>query len=199
MRRREIYENIFSAKTLFIAGLLIMPALLFNPGTEYRVIQFLFFWLLAWLSGKKINPVLTIFVIFFIITFNLVIPYGKVLYSFGMFKITSGALTAGIHRAVTFQALIMLSKFCIRGDLRIPGAFGELLGESLRIFSVMTDRKYQMTGKNIIAEIDSLMLELGAENTLQSNIQKTKTKPVGYVVLAAIIIISWLLFFINVF
>jgi len=30
---------------------------------------------------------------------------------------------AGIHRAVTFQALVMLSKFSIRQDLKIPGAF----------------------------------------------------------------------------
>jgi hypothetical protein len=45
----------------------------------------------------------------------------------------------------------------------MPGAFGELLGESLRIFSGMMDRKISVTGKNLIAEIDNLLFELSDE------------------------------------
>src|SRR5215470_3041461 len=120
MKRQEIYDSVFDAKTLFIAGLLVMPALLFNPVTEYRCLQFLFFWALVWLSGKKINPVITLLVIAVIVAFNLVIPHGRVLLTIGPFKITYGALKAGIHRAVTFEALVMLSKVSIRQDLKIP-------------------------------------------------------------------------------
>jgi len=195
MSRQEIYNNLFSAKVLFFTGLLIMPALLFNPSTEGRVIQFLFFWLLVLLFGKKANPVLTIVVIAGIVAFNLIIPYGRVLFSIGAFKITSGALTAGIHRAVTFQALVMLSKFSIRQDLKIPGAFGELLCESFRLFSVMMSGKYRVTGnnpgKNLIAGIDTLMLELSKEKISASAVQEQKTKPAGYVIVAIIVILSW--------
>jgi heptaprenyl diphosphate synthase len=191
MSRREVYESIFSAKALFFTGLLIMPALLFNPSTEYRVIQFLFFWFLAWLSGKKTNFIFTILITVLIILFNLIIPYGRVLFSVGAFRITSGALEAGIHRAVTLQALIMLSKVTIRQDLKIPGTFGQLLGESLQMFSALMSRKLRLTEKNIIVEIDNLMLELSKEELPESSVQEIQTKPTGCIVLIAVIIISW--------
>jgi heptaprenyl diphosphate synthase len=192
MKRLEAYENFFGAKALFIAGLVIMPSLVFNPQTEARVIQFLFFCLLVWLSGKKINPVFTFLTILFITVFNLIIPYGRVLFSICAFKITSGALKAGIHRAVTLEALFMLSKVTIRQDLKIPGAFGEILGDSFHIFSVMMSKKNRVTGRNFLADIDRLLLELSEENISNADVQITRTKPVGYVILALVVILSWL-------
>jgi len=192
MNRREVYESVFGARALFIAGLAVMPALLFNPGTEYRVLQFLFFWFLVWLSGKKSNPVLTIMAIVFITAFNLIVPYGRVLFSVGAFKVTSGALTAGIHRAVTLEGLVMLSKVSVRQDLKIPGAFGGLLGESLRIFSAMMSRKYRLTGRNFFAGVDNLLMELSGEEMPVDAVRETRTKPAGYAVLAAAVVLSWL-------
>ena len=204
MSRQELYQNLFSARALCVTGLLIMPALLFNPSTELRVVQFFFFWFLAWLSGKKTNPIITIIMIVFITAFNLIVPYGRVLFSIGVFKITSGALTAGVHRAFTLAALVMLSKVTIRQDLNIPGAFGKLLSDSLCMFSAIMNRKYRITGKNLIVEIDNLMLELSeqdrpcargnsrGEELPQATSPEQKTKPAGYVVLAVIIILSWL-------
>ena len=188
----NFYERLFSARALFVTGLFIMPALLFNPSTEFRVLLFLFLWFLVWLFGRNTKPLLTILVIAGIVAFNLLIPYGRVLFSFGPFKITSGALTAGIHRAVTFEALIMLSKLSIRQDLKIPGAFGDLLGESLRIFSAMMNRKFRITPKTFIADIDNLLLELNAEEIPAPVARKQKTTPAGYAVLVIVIILSWL-------
>jgi len=198
MKRLEFYENAFSAKALFVTGLFIIPALLFNPGAEYRVMQFLFFWLLAFLCGKKTNFIFTVLITFFIITFNLIIPYGRVLFSIGAFKITSGALEAGIHRAVTLQALVMLSKVTIRKDLRLPGAFGKLLSESLQMFSVIMSRKYKVTGKNLIADIDNIMLELSAEQ-IEIVIEQSRihTKPIGYLILILTTLIAWLPWYLN--
>jgi len=196
MKRFEFYQNAFNAKALFITGLLIIPAVLFNSGTEYRVMQFLFFWLLAFLCGKKTNLIFTVLITFFIIAFNLIIPYGRVLFSIGAFKITSGALEAGIHRAVTLQALVMLSKVTIRQDLQLPGIFGKLLSESLQMFSILMSRKYKVTGKNIIADIDSIMLELSAEQIeINKEHDRINTKPAGYLILIFITLISWLPWF----
>ena len=185
-------ENIFSAKALFLTGLIIIPAVLFNPSVEYRCLQFLFFWFLAIISGRKTNTLFTIFITAFIIVFNLLIPYGKVLFSIGAFKITSGALEAGVFRAVTLQALVMLSKVTIRNDLKLPGAFGQLLSSSLQYFSVVLSRKQRITGKNLITDIDTLMLELGREHFSPQTTQAIKTKPIGYIILAAVVVISWL-------
>jgi len=191
MNRQEFYKNFFSARALFVTGLLIIPALLFNPSTEYRIIQFLFFGFLAWLFGRKINFLFTVLVTLFIIFFNLLIPYGRILFSAGFFSITSGALEAGIHRAVTLQALVMLSKITIRQDLKMPGTFGGLLGESLRIFSVLISKKLRMPGKNLIEKIDSLLLELSKEELSMEAAQISKTKPAGYAALVIIIFLSW--------
>ena len=195
----KFYNVIFSAKALFIAGLIIIPAVLFNPSAEYRCLQFLFFWLLALLCGKKTNPVFTILITIFIIAFNLIIPYGRVLYSIGDFKITSGALEAGIHRAVTLQALVMLSKLTIRNDLILPGAFGQLLSSSLRYFAVIIGKKHRINSKNLIASIDTLMLELNEEKFLSSDTAAKKTKTIGYVLIVIVILLSWLPWFIIYF
>jgi len=199
MSRQEIYNNIFSAKALFIAGILIIPSFLFNPDTELRVIQFLFFLFLAWLCGKKINLIFTFLFIIFIVVFNLLIPYGQVIFSIGIFKITTGALTAGIHRAITFASLLMLSKVTIRYDLKIPGVFGELLSEALYIFSIIINSKYRFTSKNLITELDNMMMELSkvslykeqlTDNKEQSMSQKTKLS--GFVVLTVAVVFSWI-------
>jgi heptaprenyl diphosphate synthase len=192
MKRKEVYENIFGAKSLFIAVLVVMPALLFNPSTEYRTLQFLFFWFLSWLSGKKANVFFTVLIVACIVSFNLIVPYGRVLFSFGAFKITSGALTAGVHRAVTLEALVMLSKAGIRQDLKIPGSFGKIMGESFRIFSVMMNGKYRITGKNLFVEIDKMMLELSGQEFSAPAAEERRTKPAGFVILVTVVILSWL-------
>ena len=192
MKRRDVYNDIFSARALFFTGLIIMPALLFNPSTEYRCIQFLFFCFLVLLSGKKINFFVTILIIAGITAFNLIVPYGRVLFSAGAFKITSGALKAGIHRAVTLEALVMLSKVTIRQDVNIPGAFGKLLCESLRIFSAMTEKKYRITAGNVIAGIDALLLELSDEAIPEAASAKSRTKLSGFLILILAAALSWL-------
>jgi len=193
--RQKIYEGLFSARALCIAGLIIMPAMLFNPSLLFRIAHFLFFWFLAWLAGKKNNPLFTFLVIFGIVAFNLILPYGQVLFSIGAFKITAGALTAGINRAVTLEALIMLSRVTIRQDLKIPGLFGELIGESFRIFALIINRKQRITRKNLITGIDGLMLELsnaGGDVHLSAATPASGTKPAGFVILAVVVILSWL-------
>jgi len=196
MSRLEVYENIFSAKALFVAGLLIMPALLFIPSTAYRCYQFVFLCVLVLLSGQKINFLITFLITIFIMVFNLIIPYGRVLFSFGVLKITSGALQAGVYRAFTLQSLVMLSKLTIRRDLKIPGAFGELLCESLHIFSTIINKKYNIPKKNILVEIDNLMLELSDVTIPAPDEKVIKTKPSGFVILALVVICSWLPYYI---
>jgi len=200
IKRQIASDNLFSARALFITGLIIMPAVLFNPFTVFRIFAFVAFWFLAWLTGRKNNPLITLAVILCIVLFNLITPYGQVLYSIGNFKITAGALSIGIHRAVTLGALIMISRVTIRRDLRIPGLFGELIGESFRLFSVILNQKHRITRKNLITDIDNLMVELSADGCVNSGTETAataaapalKTKPVGFVMIAIVTIISWL-------
>ena len=195
IKRRKIYDGLFGAQALFVAGLIIMPALLFAPNVLFRILFFLFFWFLAWLSGRKNNPLFTILVIFFIITFNLIFPYGQVLHTIGAFRITAGALMLGINRAITLTGLLMLSRVIIRRDLKIPGLFGELIAESFRLLSELVNRKQRLTRKNLIRDIDNIMIELSesSEKTFQPDAAPaSRTKPAGFIILGFIIILSWL-------
>ena len=203
IKRQKLYEELFSAPVLFVTGLLIMPAMLFNPFPPLRAIQFLFFWFLCWLAGKKNKPLITILVILFIVAFNLIVPYGEILYSIGRFRITLGALMTGIQRAVTLQGLIMLSRLSIRQDLKIPGSFGELIGESFRILAQITDSKRRITRKNLIGDIDQLMIDLSelGEDQMpeamfpenQSTAPAKRTKALGFVIIAVALSLAWLI------
>ena len=196
LRRQKVYEGLFSARTLCIAGLLAMPALLFNPIPLMRVVQFLFFWLLCWIAGKKNNPLITITVILVIVAFNLLVPYGRVLYSIGSFRITLGALMTGIQRAVTLQGLIMLSRLSVRRDLKFPGSFGELLGNSFRYFALIMDSKKRITRKNFMEDIDKLMMDMSEEEpaapAASHAAPASKTKSMGFVILILAALLSWL-------
>ncbi|MDR1211561.1 MAG: heptaprenyl diphosphate synthase, partial [Spirochaetaceae bacterium] len=89
--RRDWCERHFSGPALFAAGLCAMPALLFNPSLAGRALQFLFFWALVLLMGKKSNFPAALLVILGIVFFNLLFPYGEVLFSIGPLRMSSGA------------------------------------------------------------------------------------------------------------
>ena len=207
LTRQKIYEGLFGARALFITGLLIMPAILFNPGVLARAGNFLFFWFLCWLAGKKNNALLTILVFLSIVIFNLIIPYGRVLFTIGFFRVTQGALSIGIQRAATFEGLIMLSRISIRGDLKIPGSFGGIIAESFRYFNLIINSKNRITVKNLAKDIDELLIDLSENKTpapaaVIGGIETTPTqltKPLGYVILSALVILSWTIFFLSVF
>jgi heptaprenyl diphosphate synthase len=162
--RRGLYETLFNPGELALAGLLMMPALLFNPHTAARAAQFLFFTLLVWLSGKKVRFLCTLLVMGGIVFFNLLVPYGELLFSFGPLVFTKGALAGGLRRAVTLEGLFMLSRFSVRGDLKLPGSFGELAGESFRLFALLEGKRFSLPkGGKLLESLDRLLISLSAE------------------------------------
>jgi heptaprenyl diphosphate synthase len=178
-----------------------MPALLFNPSLPGRAVQFFLFWGLVLLSGRT-HKLLAVFpVMAGIVFFNLLFPYGEVLFSIGPFRVSSGALEAGLGRAVTLEGLFMLSRLTIRQDLRLPGGFGELIGESFRILALLTERKRAVEAKRLIESIDELMRELSAPeagaHAPEAAVQDTAERGTpglfpGVFILAAMIILAWL-------
>lgn len=195
------YQTLFSSNALCIAGLLAMPALLFNSSTIFRSALFLFFWFLCILSLKKTNPPITILIILGVIFINLLAPYGRVLLHIGAFKVTLGALMTGIKRAVTLEGLIMLSKLAIRSDLKLPGRFGSLLSESFVFFALITDSKKRITRKNFFTDLDNLLLDLSRweGESFSAAIPLAavpgavkKTTPPGFFILITALIICWL-------
>jgi heptaprenyl diphosphate synthase len=163
-KRQSCRQDIFNADELFVAGLLMALIFLLSRSLPGRVVQFLFFCLLAVLLGKKINPFAAFIFMAGIVFFNLLAPYGKVLAIFGPLRVTQGSLFAGLEKAVSLEGLLMLSRACIKSDLRLPGTIGSLLGESLRILELMREKRGMIRRGHIIAGIDQLMPEMEAVN-----------------------------------
>jgi heptaprenyl diphosphate synthase len=148
------------AELYFIAGLLMALIFMFNRSMEIRIAQFVFFCLLAWVSGKKINLFATVLFTGGIVFFHLLAPFGKVLASIGPLRITQGGLYAGIDKAVTVSGLVILSRACVKSDLRLPGTIGSLLGESLRMLDLLRERRGMIKRKEIVSGLDKIMLEI---------------------------------------
>jgi len=153
----------FRTNALFCAGLLMAVLFVLSP-LPARAVQFLFFCALVRLMGKKINPLITLAIMAGIVFFNLLAPYGKVLAVLGPLRITQGSLLAGLEKALTLEGLLMLSRTCIASDLRLPGAVGSLLGESLRILELMRQKKGLIRRGRIVAGIDQMIEEIEAVN-----------------------------------
>jgi heptaprenyl diphosphate synthase len=200
-RRKDAALRYLPSGALFVAGLAAMPSFLFNPSLLMRTLQFFFFWFCAWAVGKRISAVATLLASASIVAFNLLVPYGLELARIGNFRITAGALLAGLERAVTVEGLILLSRATIRSDLRLPGAFGALVGESFRYFDRIMERKGGIERKDPIGGIDRLMQELWNERNVvvRSESQSAPRRPMlGILALAAFTAAAWapwLLFF----
>jgi heptaprenyl diphosphate synthase len=160
---------------LFCAGLIMAVIFVLSP-LPARGVQFLFFCALAGLMGKKINPLITAAVMAGIVFFNLLAPYGKVLAVLGPLRITQGSLLAGLEKALTLEGLLMLSRACIAGDLRLPGTVGSLMGESLRILELMREKKGLIRRGRIIEGIDRMMQEIEAGDITEPDAPRTAPK-----------------------
>jgi heptaprenyl diphosphate synthase len=160
LKRQERWNKTFNAKLLFIMGFLLAMALVFSPTLIICAAIFLLIFILAWLSGKKNNLILTLIVAAGIVFFNLLVPYGKILAEIGPLRITQGSLVNGIKKALILQGLLLLSGACIKNDFQLPGKIGLLLTDSFKLLEKMRERKNSIRSGSIIERIDRLMLEL---------------------------------------
>ncbi len=190
-RRQERSLALFAGRDLFLAGLLVLPAFLFNPSTVARLVQFLLFWAGALLLGKKNSTWTTLTVMLGIVAFNLFVPYGRVLAQIGPFRITQGALLGGFEKALTVEGLVMVSKAAIRADLRLPGAFGLLIGDAFRMFERLSDQRRDVDWRDPLAALDQLLLQLSADE-LPAPTGPTPGTPAGRLILAVAVALAWL-------
>jgi len=162
--RVRFFWNKLNAEGLFAAGLLMALIFMFNRSMEIRIAHFLFFCLLALVSGKKINLFATALFMGSIVFFHLLAPFGKVLAVFGPLRITQGSLYAGIDKGLIICGLVLLSRVCVKSDLKLPGTIGSLLGESLRMLELMRERRGLIKRNQIISGLDKILLEMESIN-----------------------------------
>lgn len=149
-----------SAGAHFAAGALAMAGFLFQSDLAIRGVELALFLLLSSLSGRRIRLLPYLLALSGIVAFNLVIPAGKVLVSVFGFPITLAALKAGLAKASAFTGMIALSRFSIRGDLRLPGRLGGLIARSLLYFERIMAERRRIDRRDIIGSIDRILLDV---------------------------------------
>lgn len=161
--RREAWERAFSPGALALAGAALSVSLLLMPSPLARGATLAAAAVAAWASGRKLSPVLTATVMAGIVGANLLVPLGRKLYVWGPVVVTEIALREGIMKAVTFEALVFISKACLGSRLRLPGGLGRLFASALRSYDRILAYKGKIRPATFIADIDQALIAVYAE------------------------------------
>lgn len=159
-QRREHWESMFDPARLALTGVALSAALLAQPHLAGRIAMLLAAAFAAWLSGKRLSPLMTVLVLAGIVGANLLVPLGKKLASFGPLTITQIALMEGLEKAITFEALMFISKACLGPALRLPGRFGAFFADALRGYDRILERKGSVRMATFFKDIDEILLSV---------------------------------------
>lgn len=88
--------------------------------------------------------------------FSLLTPEGKLLWQFHGFRITSGALEAGLFRAGILIFLQLLSRLIISSKTKLPGKAGAFVNQVFGIYEKLTATKIPYAGEKKL-KIDHLI------------------------------------------
>lgn len=143
----------------FWGALGILPAFLLMEGLLLKSIFTFCFALLAIASGKRIQFLYFVILLFSVTFFHLLSPLGRVLLELGPFIITEGALHSGMERGVGLIGMVFLSVASVRPELELPGHFGGLLGRTFYHFNRIIEGKSRIQYKNFLESLDEFLME----------------------------------------
>lgn len=127
----------------------------------------IFFAVMVFVRKKKIRILPSIIIILSITILSLLTPYGKILFTLGKWKITWGAMEAGLLRSGKLCAMVFMSQSVVDKNMRLPGKFGAFMERVFKTVSRLTEGKMDFEkGKklaSIITILDKKLLEVWAE------------------------------------
>jgi hypothetical protein len=194
-----------SAGGLFLAGMAVLPAFLFQESLAVRVFQVVLFGWLTTMAGKRLLWLYFITISLGITVFHVLIPTGAVLFEIGGFPVTTGALRSGIYKSLTIVGMVFISLISVRADLKIPGRVGAVAGKLFWSFEQIMERRDELRLTSPLHSADELLL--GVYRSLRSmdgsvaHVQARKatapgsTVP-GRVVLLFFVAVQWAVLFI---
>lgn len=145
---------------LFLTGIVVITAFLFQQNLVVRAIEVALFAALAELAGKRIRWGYFSIMVITITIFNLLAPVGEVLVRMGPVAITRGALIGGLMKGLAIPGLVFISLFAVNSALRLPGRFGGLIVRLFFYFERLLDGKSRIRLRGFIASIDEVLMEL---------------------------------------
>jgi len=162
-RPLRLAERHLRPEHLFLAGLGILPAFLFQGQLWVRAAQVFLFMALAFLCGRRIRLLPPALLTLSIVAANLATPYGKVLLSVWGLPVTLGALQTGLLKATTMVGLFYLSLVTVRPELRLPGRFGGLLARMIYYFELIMEDDKRFDRRDPFGGLDALLIRVHGE------------------------------------
>ena len=144
----------------FFWGLTLLTCLVFAGGWEPRGVLAALGAGLALVSGKRVNFGYFAFLIGTIVLFHLLLPVGKVWFQVGPVAVTEGAFFLGLGKGFTFSGLVFFSLASISRQLRLPGRFGALWGQTFAWYEQLMDQRKALKPRALLLSIDRLLERL---------------------------------------
>ena len=110
---------------------------------------------------KIIPPLLVVFMLVF---FSLISPYGKILFYIGSWKITLGALIRGLSKASHLLIMLFISQSLINKNLNLHGKLGKIFSTIMVYFEELCSTKIKFYKGNLIKNIDNRLYEVWGKN-----------------------------------
>lgn len=154
-----------SARLLFTAGMLVLPAYLLQDDLLVRVGQVLLFGALAVAAGKRLQWIYFGSIMLTITVFHLIVPSGAVIAELGAFQFTLGALRTGVFKAFTIVGMVFISLVAVRADLRLPGTLGALAGKIFWAFERIMEHRGGLDVRAPLHSADRVLSEVYDELT----------------------------------
>lgn len=182
--------------TLFILGLITLPAFLFQEKLVYRCLITILFLLLALYSGKKIRPVPALLLLASVTVAALVVPYGKVLMSILGWPITAGALKMGFSRGVLLLGLLYLSRVSVVHGLALPGRVGQGISRVFFYLDRFSENCSILSVRDLPGTLDKLLLAVSESHTDRDYTFNQKgIRNLPFILPLLVSLVCWLLLF----
>ena len=154
-----------AARTLFVLGLLTLPALVFQDQALYRALNAALYLGLVLASGQRIRLLPPLLLLASVTAAALLTPYGKVLFSVWGWPITRGALLMGLSRGALLLGLFYLSRFSVLPGVDLPGRLGGGIAKVFFYFERFCDNRAALSIKDLPASLDRLLLAVSASDS----------------------------------
>ncbi|EFW37653.1 Gx transporter family protein [Treponema phagedenis] len=156
-------EDTVSLTQIYIriaVGFLFILLLVFVNLPAAKAIVFGAALILCLIDRQKIHFISLFLISVSIIVFNLLPPFGKVLFSIFDFPVTAGALLRGIEKVLILEGMIYTSRWMLNCPIKLPGAIGKKVSDSLIIFKKLVLVKSEFRFKDIIGSLDEILFSV---------------------------------------
>jgi len=179
-----------SPSVLFLCGLAVMPAYLFQRLLIPKLILLAVFIAMGVISGRRMRPLGNLLFFAAVMFFNLLTPSGRVVFSVGPLDVTEEALKGGALKALSFTGLYHISTFAVHPRIRFPGRLGYLLSRTFAYFHLLLQSR-GFRPRKPLESLDAMLLALDGSAGREAPADPAQTTAGGLAITLGLLFLSW--------